>query len=542
MEHCQQDGHQYTTTAVGTFKRLRDLFCVRIMHLLHRVFLICLVGSFAACAQLQPRPDLPFDAVIPLSETGPLDRSIAPVEAQHPGQSAFRLVIEGTEAFATRVHSARLAVRSLDVQTYIWHADLTGMFLAQQLIEAADRGVKVRLLVDDMDARAKNAGFAALAAHPNIDVRLFNPFASRTGMLGLIGEGLTDFGRVNRRMHNKSWIADNRIALVGGRNIGDEYYGASDGVNFVDLDFAMIGPVVRDASASFDTYWNSPLVYPIESLDPASVTSTELDRLRALLISRASAAENSRYAADLRAGDAVKRLVTGDWPMEWVSKYTFVSDDPLKVTMTEQNAQRTLVAAALLPWVKSAQSDITIISPYFVPGEVTTDLLVAAAGSGKRVGVLTNSLVASDVAAVHGGYSRHRKPLLVGGVSLYELKPETGTRVDSSLFGSSGASLHTKAIAVDRKSLFVGSFNLDPRSTWLNSEQGVLVENPGLASQLETIFATQTSGQRAWHVMLKDGELKWTDGNESFDSDPKASAGKRFAAWLARVLGLESLL
>jgi putative cardiolipin synthase len=156
--------------------------------------------------------------------------------------------------------------------------------------------------------------------------------------------------------------------------------------------------------------------------------------------------------------------------------------------------------------------------------------------------VLTNSLVANDVAAVHGGYSRHRKPLLAGGVKLFELKPETGTKADSSLFGSSGASLHTKALAVDKRSLFVGSYNLDPRSNWLNSEQGVLVENALLAAQLETIFATQTAGQRAWQVTLKEGDLNWTDGNESFDSDPKASAGKRFRAWLVRVLGLESLL
>jgi putative cardiolipin synthase len=512
------------------------------MHSHHRVLIFLLVSVIAGCAQLQPRPDLPFEGAIALSDTGPLDRVMAPAEAQHPGQSAFRLVIEGPEAFAIRVHSARIAVRSLDVQTYIWHADLTGMYLAQQLIEAADRGVRVRLLVDDMDARAKNAGLAALAAHPNIDVRLFNPFASRAGVLRLIGEGLTDFSRVNRRMHNKSWIADNRIALVGGRNIGDEYYGASDGVNFVDLDFAMIGPVVRDASASFDKYWNSPLVYPIESLDAANVTAAELDRLRALLTSQAIDAATSRYATELRAGDAVKRLVAGDWPVQWSSKYKFVSDDPLKVTMTEQQPQQALVAAALLPWVKSAQTDITVISPYFVPGEVATDVLVSAAGAGKRVGVLTNSLVANDVAAVHGGYSRHRKPLLAGGVKLFELKPETGTKADSSLFGSSGASLHTKALAVDKRSLFVGSYNLDPRSNWLNSEQGVLVENALLAAQLETIFATQTAGQRAWQVTLKEGDLNWTDGNESFDSDPKASAGKRFRAWLVRVLGLESLL
>ena len=512
------------------------------MNWLHRVLVFLLVTSSVGCAQLQPRPALPLDTAIPLGDNGPLDRVIAPAETQHPAQSAFRLVVDGPEAFAIRVHSARQAVRSLDVQTYIWHADLTGMYLAQQLVDAADRGVKVRLLLDDMDARAKNAGLAALAAHPNIDVRLFNPFASRSGVLRLIGEGVADFGRINRRMHNKSWIADNRVALVGGRNIGNEYYGANDGVNFVDLDFAMVGPVVRDASASFDKYWNSELVYPIELLDAASVNVAELDRLRARLTSHARDAENSHFASELRAGDTVKRLVAGDLPVEWVSRYTFVTDDPMKVTMTEQNAQRSLVGAALLPWVKSAKTDITIISPYFVPGEVTTEVMVTAARAGKRVNVLTNSLVASDVAAVHGGYSRHRKPLLAGGVRLFELKPESGTKVDSSLFGSSGASLHTKALAVDKQALFVGSYNLDPRSTWLNSEQGVLVENAALASQLEAIFATQASGQRAWEVMLKDGKLTWTDGNENFDSDPKASTAKRLSAWLARVLGLESLL
>src|SRR4029453_9968542 len=222
---CKQTRHRLRVKS-----RLRQ-HPAKSMHWLHRALTFVFLSSLAACAQLQPRPDLQFDAVIPLSENGPLDRAIAPVEAQHPGRSAFRLVIDGPEAFAIRAHTARVATRSLDVQTYIWHADLTGMYLAQQLIEAADRGVKVRVLVDDMDARAKNAGFAAVAAHPNIDVRFFNPFASRSGMLAFLGEGLSNFERVNRRMHNKSWIADNRVALVGGRNIGNEYYGANDGVN-----------------------------------------------------------------------------------------------------------------------------------------------------------------------------------------------------------------------------------------------------------------------------------------------------------------------
>lgn len=485
---------------------------------------------------------MPIETAAAPGVDSPLDRALAVVESSHPGQSAFRLVVEGTEAFVTRMQSARWATRSLDVQTYIWHADLTGMFLAQQLIETADRGVKVRLLLDDMDARAKNAGLAALAAHPNIHVRLFNPFASRRGTLGMIGEGLTSFRRINRRMHNKTWIADNRIAIAGGRNIGDEYFGASDAVNFVDLDFAMFGDVVRDASASFDRYWNSPSAYPMELLDRTAVNDDALDKLRATLRTHTSAAQESRYAAALRADDAMKRMVAGVWPMEWSAAYRFVADDPLKITMTQYDEQRTQVGAALGPMIKAAQTAATIISPYFVPGDQVTAALAATARSGKRVRVLTNSLVANDVAAVHGGYSRYRKPLAQGGVQLWELKPLSASNVDSSLFGSSGASLHTKALAVDGRALFVGSYNLDPRSTWLNCEQGVLVENVILAAQLEAIFDAQTTGERAWRVTLEDGALRWSDGDETYTSDPKAPVGRRLQAWLTRVLHLDAQL
>lgn len=460
----------------------------------------------------------------------------------HPGQSAFRLVVEGTEAFVSRMQSARMAMRSLDVQTYIWHADLTGVYFAQELLDAADRGVRVRVLLDDMDARAKNDGLAALAAHPNIEVRMFNPFASRGGMLGYLGEGMTSFGRINRRMHNKTWIADNRIAIVGGRNVGDEYFGASDEVNFVDLDFAMVGPVVRDASASFDKYWNSPSAYPMELLDAAAVSDSALERLRGVLGAQAKEAAHSRYAVALRQNDAIKRMVAGDWPMQWSHNYRFVSDNPLKVTMEKRDAERTQVGSVLVRLVEAAQTQLSIISPYFVPGGEVTAMLTEDARSGKQVRVLTNSLIANDVAAVHGGYSRYRKPLLEGGVQLWELKPLQGDTVQSSLFGSSGASLHTKAFAVDGRALFVGSYNLDPRSTWLNCEQGVLVENATLAAQLEEIFAHQTAGERAWRVTLQDDELIWSDGNDTFDSDPKATLGRRFQAWITRVLRLDAQL
>jgi cardiolipin synthase C len=496
----------------------------------------------AGCAQLPPRPALPDTPAIAPAEETQLDQLTAPLEARHPGQAAFRLVVEGTEAFVSRVQSARMATRSLDVQSYIWHMDLTGRYFVQELLLAADRGVRVRVLVDDMDARNENVTFAALAAHPSIEVRTFNPFASRHGVLRFLAEATTSFERINRRMHNKSWIADNRIAIVGGRNIGDEYFGASDDVNFVDLDFAMVGPIVREASASFDRYWNSPASYPIEALDPAAVTPDALTRLRDELRSHAAQAEQSHYAQALRADDAIKRMVAGDWPMQWSDNYRFVSDDPLKVTMKKKDAQTTHVGATLVPLVQAAQRRLSIISPYFVPGEELTSRFGDIVKDGREIRILTNSLAANDVAAVHGGYSRHRQDLLAGGVKIWELKPLPGMEDNASLFGSSGASLHTKAFAVDGRGLFVGSYNLDPRSTWLNCEQGVFAQSEPLALQLEGIFDKQTAAEHAWRVSLDAGKLHWTDGNENFEHEPHASAGRRFQAWLARTFRLDAQL
>ncbi len=509
---------------------------------LPRLQVALVTALLCACAQLPPRPPGPDGVAIAAAEGGALDRKISVAEERHPGQSGFRLVAGGTEAFVVRMQSARLAVRSLDVQTYIWHADVTGNQLAGVLLESADRGVRVRLLVDDLDARARNDGFAALDAHPNIEVRLFNPWVTRKGTLAQAGEGALNFKRINRRMHNKSWIADNRIAVVGGRNVGDEYFGAGEDMNFVDLDFAMIGPVVRDVSASFDRFWNSPSAYPMEVLDAAAVNDAALERMRARIAKRADGEAAARYAEALRGDDLVQAMLAGRWPMEWSARYEFVSDDPLKVTMKKRDVARTHVGAALVPLMRTAKSRITVISPYFVPGDEATAEMVAAAGSGKEVRVLTNSLVANDVAAVHGGYSRYRKPLVKGGVALWELKPTAGVSPDASLFGSSGASLHTKAFAVDGASLFVGSYNLDPRSTWLNCEQGVLVESEVLTRQLEALFDAHTRGEHAWRVSLVDGSLRWSDGKEEFDSDPDASVWRRFQAWTTKVLHLDAQL
>jgi putative cardiolipin synthase len=470
-----------------------------------------------------------------------LDAAIAGRENARPGASGFRLVADNIEAFALRLVSARMAGRSLDVQTYIWHADLTGAAIAQEVLAAADRGVRVRLLVDDMDARAKNAGYAAVAAHPNVQVRLFNPFASRSGTLSFVAEALGSFERINHRMHNKSWIADNRIALGGGRNLGDEYFGASEQVDFVDLDVAMVGPVVRDVSASFDRYWNSPLAYPIAVLDPEAVKAERLAALRGVLQQRRDEAARSRYAAALQSNDAIARLVSGEAPLRWSSRYSFAADDPMKLVLKEGDVERSQVIKVLAPVLEGTQREMTIISPYFVPAGATP-MFVRSAQSGIEVRIITNSLAANDVAAVHGGYSRYRDALLDGGVELWELKPLVTRVSDASLVGSSGASLHTKALEVDGETLFVGSFNLDPRSAYLNCEQGVLVNDPVLAAQLRAIFDHQTDGARAWRVTRENGRLAWSDGNERHASEPNAGWWRRLQAATARLLHLDANL
>jgi putative cardiolipin synthase len=495
--------------------------------------------SLCACSVLPDKGSVAAESTLPIGHATALDRIVDEVENANPGRSGFRLVAEGPEALAVRLHAAELAERSIDVQTYIWNADLTGLFLAHTLIEAAGRGVRVRLLLDDLDARAKNYALAALDQHPNISVRLFNPVVSRQGALPLIGEWITDGRRLNRRMHNKMWILDNRIAIGGGRNLGNEYFGASEGANFVDLDLAMVGPVVRQVSASFDAYWNAGASYPVALLNPGAVNADAFQGLRERLAETAGKARTSEYASALRGDNAVQRLVQGDWAPVWTEDYRFVSDDPDKV-FRDPSPELSNVLATLIPALDAAEGSIRIISPYFVPGPGGTDRLVGHAGRIGDVGILTNSLAANDVVAVHGGYSKYRADLLGGGVQLWELKPVPG--VDASWFGSSGASLHTKALSMDGKQLFVGSYNLDPRSTSLNCEQGVLVRSETLTGEFETLFAAQTSGNRAWKVTLDEDGLRWSDGSEQFERDPQASAGKRFMAWLTRWLPVEPQL
>ena len=495
------------------------------------------------CASLPPRP-VQADSLALAAATGtPLDTALAPVQAAHPGESGFRLVPNGVEAFALRGFSARAAGRSLDVQYYIWHNDLTGRLLARELLRAADRGVRVRVLLDDLDARANNLALAGLDAHPNIEVRLFNPFASRSGSVSKSTEMVTRLSRMNHRMHNKAWIADNRIAIAGGRNIGDEYFGASENVNFLDTDFVMLGPAVQALSASFDSYWNSAAVWPVAVLSPKQVNDATLAKLRVATDDVTGQAAASAWVQALAGTDAVKRIQAGDIEFHWASVWQVLSDDPMKSQLGESPIERSAVLRGFREAMRESKTSITLVSPYFVPGKQGSAGLVDLAKRGRSVSILTNSLAANDVAAVHGGHSRYRDALLDGGVLLWELKPDTGQQTGSSLFGSSGASLHSKSAIFDNDSIFVGSFNLDPRSVSLNCELGILVNDPALAAELAALFARVTSGERAWRVDHDDaGKLRWSDGTQTLHREPGASLPRRATAKLFRWLPFDSQL
>jgi cardiolipin synthase C len=513
------------------------------MPALLRSLLLGALLLLAGCEQLPARPELPYQAALPVSDRTRLDAEVAPASAKHPGASGFRLVADGMEAFALRGYSARSAGRSLDIQTYIWHDDLTGRLLAAEVLDAADRGVQVRILLDDLDARAKSLALLALDRHPRISIRIYNPFATREGMLGTAFEFARDFRRVNRRAHNKSWIVDGRLAIAGGRNVGDEYFMASPEANFQDLDLLVAGPAVDALAGAFDSYWNSTSAWPIRAIDKRTTGTDALPAMRESLRKSTRDAGQEAWIQALGEPDALVRIRVGYLGMRWTHDWQLFQDAPDKLEQRVPERGASPVLAGLSSAIRAGQREIVIISPYFVPGEDGAQGLVERVRDGLRIRILTNSLASNDVAAVHGGYIRHRDMLARGGVELWELKPRPGG-TQSSLFGSSGARLHGKAAIIDARTLFVGSMNLDPRSVELNSEQGLLVSDPVLAGQLTALFDKMTRPEHAWAVGWDPDRkrLLWRDASGVRDREPDAGITRRAVARLAYWLPVDPLL
>lgn len=479
-----------------------------------------------------------------------LERLLADELAAHPGQSGFRLLAIGMEAFLMRAALADTAQRTLDLQYYIYRDDDTGALLTQSLLKAADRGVRVRLLVDDLNIVRKDDDVTALDVHPHIEVRIFNPFATQGGgSWARFSSFIADPERLNRRMHNKSFIADNLCAIVGGRNIGDEYFDASRDFGFGDLDVLAVGPVSREISQSFDQYWNSAFAYPLSAIGVRASAALWMDRVRMRLGRHFMRMRKSDYASSVMKTDLAAQLTERRLALEW-AKSRLLADLPGKIVQAPESAP-TLPYDQLRELAEQAAREIILVSPYFVPGEEGIALLRRIRNRNVKVRLLTNSLASTDVAAVHAGYSRYRVALLGMGVELYELKPIVPAgrrRKRKVVFGSARASLHSKTYVFDRRQVVIGSMNLDPRSMYLNTELGLMIESEALGADIAGSFDELVDPEYSYRVELagSSGRLTWTAEVRGvkavYTHDPEASIWRRLAVKILGLLPIERQL
>ena len=470
-----------------------------------------------------------------------LGRAIAPATAQHPHHSGLHPLDDSLDAFAARYLLAGMAEQTLDVQYYIWEDDMSGRLLFAELLAAARRGVRVRLLLDDNNTLGMDSTLRMLDAHPLIEVRLFNPFSFRT--LRALGY-LTDFARLNRRMHNKSFTVDGEVTIIGGRNVGDAYFGAGEQPLFSDLDVLAIGPVVADVAKDFERYWRSGSVSTLQRV--LEVEDETINARVRLPDDWKTDPVARRYLDRLASTDFATHLEARTLPLVW-AQTRLLSDDPRKGQGKARN--NSLLPQRMMNTIGQPEKEIDIISSYFVPTRSGVALLLALRRKGVKVAVLTNSLAANDVAIVHAGYARWRKKLLRHGVELYELKPtrEAG-RVphDRGLTGNSGASLHAKTFSVDGEKVFIGSFNFDPRSAMLNTEMGFVIESERLAALIHRRF-TRSQREAAWTLRLdRWGRINWVeyeDGVEKvWKKEPKTRFWQRMLVRLVYRLPIEWML
>ncbi|MPS49563.1 MAG: phospholipase D family protein [Methylobacillus sp.] len=514
---------------------------------LHRTLMLMLVAPLFACGLPHVRDsDKPSSAAFPIDEVAEtkLGQTMQPLKAAHPGESGIMPLLDAYSAFAARMLLTHSAEKSLDVQYYIWRNDNTGILFLEALRKAAERGVRVRLLLDDNGIRGRemDARLAALNKHPNIEIRLFNPFPFRTfKSLGF----LTDFSRLNRRMHNKSFTADNMVTIIGGRNVGDEYFGAADGVLFADLDVMAIGTVVDDTSRDFDRYWASPAAYPFRLLIP-DPSDRELQALSMAAEKAEKTVTGQGYLKALKESQFIHDFIKGLRAFDW-AKVELISDSPGKITGHAEKDE--LMVFSLAKILRNPRESVDLVSPYFVPTQTGVDGFSALARRGIHIRILTNALESTDVAAVHAGYAKWRKPLLQAGIQLYEMRrqvAENGMAKYLGPLGSSGSSLHAKTFTIDRSRVFIGSFNFDPRSAQLNTELGFIIESEKLAQQVEEAFKADVP-QSAYEVRLDEHDrlywLFYQDGVEQrFDVDPGTNMLQRFFVKILSALPIDWLL
>jgi putative cardiolipin synthase len=509
----------------------------------------------AGCSMLPVLPARAPTLAMPPAPDTALAR-IATASTADPEQSGFRLLPTGQFALQARLELARRTERSLDVQYYQIHDDRTGRFLLRTMRDAATRGVRVRLLLDDLYTAGSDPLLLGLDAHPNIEVRLFNPFPGwRRNLLTRFASSMHEFSRVNRRMHNKLFIADGVMAVAGGRNIADEYFMTSEGANFVDLDTFIIGTIIRRLSNIFDEYWNSPWTYPLSAIVRADQPTEALRQT----FEHMTGADTTPPPEPPPPNDVlgyspiVNELDAGRLGLIWADARAY-ADSPEKVMGREMTYGAVPIADVdgvrynVIELIRRARRDVVITSPYLVPGRDGIEVLGDRAQRGVAFTLVTNSLAATDEPVVHTGYRRYRPQMLAMGMELYELSPQ---RVSRSLrlgrFSTSIGRLHAKSAVVDRERVFIGSMNFDPRSDRHNTEMGLFVESPALAQQVLKL-ADVIKSQGAYRVRLaSDGQtLQWTTAGPSqtevLVEEPETDFWSRMMLEVLSVLVPEDLL
>lgn len=509
-------------------------------------FVVFLAGG---CASLPPNVGNPVTYSLKDTSDTKLAKQYRKAKKGHSDESGFFLLGNGLDAFTARAVLANQAERSIDAQYYMIHNDMVGALFTDQLLKAADRGIRVRLLIDDMDLKGRDNGLSTLASHPQIDLRVFNPFIRGSFRAS---QFITHFGKVTRRMHNKSFTVDNMVTVVGGRNIGNEYFEADPALYFADLDLLAVGPVVQEVSTSFDVYWNSEFSYPIELLRPDLVEKVNLEEGREWLADYLSQDSVSQYRQSLFNANLAKRLRAEETGGLIWGEAIALYDKPTKIASYEEDEADTLTHQ-MKPFFRSLQKELIIFSPYFVPGKKATEYLSDLSKKGMRIRILTNSLSSTDVSIVHAGYAKYRKPLLRSGVELYEMSKvlsKEARKQKKGSYGSSQASLHAKSFVLDREKVFIGSLNFDPRSVTENTEVGIMLRSVEVADDMARAFDAIVEEAAFRLELRKDSEgfehiywHGWENGEQRiWTLEPHTSFWTRLSVLFMSLLPIESQL
>ncbi|KWT98829.1 Cardiolipin synthetase [Variovorax sp. WDL1] len=521
-----------------------------------RFVALALAMLLAGCAGLPKETERPPSHAFADTANTALGR-LAVAGAPDAQQSGFRLLPLPAFSMHARLELVRRAQRSIDVQYYLVQNDETGRYLLRTLRDAAERGVRVRVLIDDLYTAGADALLASLAAHPNVEVRLFNPFpAGRGRLITRLAASLLDIDRIHRRMHNKLFVADNAMAVVGGRNIANEYFMRDAGANFIDIDTLVAGAVVPRLSSLFDTYWNSPYVYPIESIAQAEGTPAQRrQRFEEMTWDAAMWAPQTPIERDLLGYQALAEdLDAGALSLVWARAEAY-ADAPHKALGPLEERPRVTADAPegvlfnVRRHVRAARRDALVTTPYLIPGRGGMESVRQLRERGVRFTLVTNSLAATDESLVHVGYRRYRPELVRLGVELYELSPKRVERTRRfGIFGSASGRLDGKSAVVDGKVVFIGSLNFDPRSDLHNTELGLFIHSPQIAAQLTSLIGF-IAMDAAYRVRLgPSGNIEWMSPSEDGGPDvvhheePETDFGSRLKLELLAPLVPESLL